>query len=138
MRVPKLLTPDICWDIDQLRLSPAGLVCLFHYQVDDILFNSLFCSMFLISGDRLAFITNEDGISQVYVMDMTTNNYIKLPDVPMGLAYSLRWHPAGDRIGLVINTPQTPGDIFVLTVPSNTHGNGTKCIPFWSLLDQSI
>ncbi len=42
-------------------------------------------------GKRLLFITNEDGISVVYVMDTTTFQYQRLANTPVGLAYSARY-----------------------------------------------
>jgi dipeptidyl aminopeptidase/acylaminoacyl peptidase len=90
--LPKVLTAGIPWDVDSFELSP--------------------------DGKRLVFITNEDGISVVYVMDTATFQYKRIANSPVGLAYSARWHPNNKQIGIVFNTAQTPGDIYTLDAPS--------------------
>jgi len=86
--VPASLTDDIPWDVDTFTMSDQG--------------------------DRIAFITNEDGISKLYALDFEVSNegaalHVKRRDevkIPMGQAYNLRFHPDGKQIGVSLNTPQ--------------------------------
>jgi dipeptidyl aminopeptidase/acylaminoacyl peptidase len=87
------LTDKIPWDVESIELNP--------------------------SGDRLAFTTNENGIGQLYILDTKTRKYSKVPGIPVGQIYSLNFNPDGKKVALVINTPQTPGDIFVLDLESD-------------------
>ncbi|MCK5119192.1 MAG: prolyl oligopeptidase family serine peptidase, partial [Candidatus Latescibacteria bacterium] len=65
-------------------------------------------------GDRLAFTVNEGGVSKLYLLDTQTSIYKQVSGIPVGQIYGVHFHPDGDRLALVINTPQTPGDIYVL------------------------
>ncbi len=82
------LTPDIPWDVRELHLSPRG--------------------------DRLAFTTNEGGISRVYLLDTASLRYEPVKGLPAGQISGLRFHPDNNRLALGIVTPRTPGDIYVL------------------------
>ncbi|MCK5734528.1 MAG: S9 family peptidase, partial [Candidatus Latescibacteria bacterium] len=82
------LSGDIPWDVEAIELSPRG--------------------------DRLAFTVNEGGVSKLYLLDTQTSIYKQVSGIPVGQIYGVHFHPDGDRLALVINTPQTPGDIYVL------------------------
>ncbi|MCB1056163.1 MAG: S9 family peptidase [Acidobacteria bacterium] len=83
------LTADIPWDVESLAVSDDG-----HY---------------------LGFTVNEDGIARLHVRDLTeAGAEIALPELPDGLIYGLDFDPASRRLGMTINTPQTPGDVFSL------------------------
>ncbi|MCK4698879.1 MAG: PD40 domain-containing protein, partial [Bacteroidales bacterium] len=84
------LTSDIPWDVEQMAISKKG--------------------------DKLAFVTNEGGISKLYLLDTKTKKYKQVSDIPTGQVYGLNFHPDGNKLALVINTPKTPGDIFVLNL----------------------
>jgi dipeptidyl aminopeptidase/acylaminoacyl peptidase len=88
------LTSNIPWDVEQLAISEQG--------------------------DKLGFVTNENGVSKLYILDTKTKKYEQIPNVPTGQIYNLRFHPDGNRLALVINTPRTPGDIFVVKLDDNS------------------
>ncbi|MBA7600258.1 Tol-Pal system protein TolB [subsurface metagenome] len=88
------LTTDIPWDVEQIEISKQG--------------------------DKLAFITNEDGIGKLYVLYTTTRKHKQVTEIPTGQVYGLKFHPDGNQLALVINTPQTPGDIYVLDLQCNS------------------
>jgi dipeptidyl aminopeptidase/acylaminoacyl peptidase len=88
------LTPNIPWDVEQLALSQQG--------------------------DKLAFTTNENGVSKLYILDTKTAQYEQIPNTPTGQIYNLRFHPDGKELGLVINTPKTPGDVFVMKLDDHS------------------
>jgi len=63
---------------------------------------------------RMAFATNEDGMSRVYLMDTKSRKYRQIDVIPTGLAFGLQFSPDDRRIAMTLNTPQTPSDAFVL------------------------
>ncbi len=89
-----ILTADIDWDVEQFEISDEG--------------------------DKLAFVTNEGGVSRLYLLDTGSQRYEPVSGIPIGQIYGLNFHPDGDRLALVINTPQTPGDIYVLNLRDNS------------------
>jgi len=83
-----VLTGDIDWDVGELALSEDG-----HY---------------------LAFTVNQDGIDRLHIRDLREGGELDLPDLPMGRVYGLRFHPDVRKLGLVLNTPRSPGDVYHL------------------------
>ena len=83
----KVLTGAIPWDVSQMTISKKR--------------------------DKIAFVTNENGISKLYTLDTKSKKYKSIKNLPIGQIYGMRFNPDGKRLGLVINTPQTPGDIYV-------------------------
>jgi dipeptidyl aminopeptidase/acylaminoacyl peptidase len=69
-----------------------------------------------ISHDRrrMAFAVNEGGLSSVYLLDTRTRKYRKVEGLPTGVAGGLTFSPDDRRLGLTLNTPQTPSDTFSL------------------------
>ncbi len=88
--VSRSLTADIPWDVSSFALSP--------------------------DRRQLAFSINEAGWAQLYLLDTQTLQRQRVPDLPAGQIYSLQFSPDSQRLGLVLNTPRTPGDVFVLDV----------------------
>lgn len=66
------------------------------------------------SRTKAAFTVNENGFSQLYLMDLKTNKYEKVTNLPIGQIYSIKFHPEEDKLAMTINTSQTPGDIYTL------------------------
>jgi len=70
----------------------------------------------VISHDRrrIAFVVNAGGLSEVYLLDTRTRKYRRIENLPTGLVGTLKFSPDGNRLGMTLNTPQTPSDSFVL------------------------
>ncbi len=88
-----ILTSDIRWDVNGLDLSP--------------------------DGKFIAFVTNESGISKLRVRDLATGKNVSLPELPVGQIYGLEFSPDSRQLGMVLNTPQTPGDIYAIDLEAN-------------------
>ncbi len=86
----EVLTGDIPWDIDQFALS------------DD--------------RRRAAFAANEGGLSVLYLLDPKTRRYQRVDGIPTGVIVSINFSPDGRRLGLTLNTAQTPSDAYVLAL----------------------
>ncbi|WP_395373466.1 S9 family peptidase [Marinicella sp. W31] len=95
---PVIITEDIPWDVSNMDISK--------------------------DGRRGAFITNEDGISKMYLMDIKTRKYRQVPDLPVGLIGSASFNAAGNKLALTLNTAQTPSDVFVLELKNNLLRSG--------------
>ncbi len=85
-----VLTEDINWDVEAITLSEQG--------------------------DKLAFTVNEDGMAKLYLLDTKAMKYEKVPGIPVGQVYGLSFHPDGKKLALVLNTPQSSGDVFVMNL----------------------
>ncbi|HEX4605044.1 MAG TPA: prolyl oligopeptidase family serine peptidase, partial [Candidatus Angelobacter sp.] len=90
---PTYLTTDIKWDVNDVALS------------DD--------------GKTLAFVTNEDGISKVYLMNTATGKYHPVTGIPTGLIGGLSFHKNNRDLGFVVTAARSTSDVFSLDVVSN-------------------
>lgn len=85
---PTLITKDIPWDVRSYSLS------------DD--------------RTRGAFVTNEDGLSRLYLFDPSTHAYRAVENLPVGLLGGVRFRPDQRQLAFTMNTARTPSDCFVL------------------------
>lgn len=67
---------------------------------------------------KAAFTANENGFNQLYLLDLESMEYEKVPNLPVGQIYSLKFHTERDEIGLVLNTTETPGDVYSIDINS--------------------
>lgn len=85
---PEIVTADIPWDVDGGAIS--------HDR------------------RRLAFVTNENGRSVLYLMDTNTRDYRRVDTIPTGQAYGVIFSPDDSKLGLTLSTAQSPSDSYVL------------------------
>ncbi len=89
-----VLTSDINWDVESFTLTEQG--------------------------DKLAFTVNEDGMSKLYMLDTKTMKYSAAPNILVGQVYGLEFHPDGKKLAMVLNTPQSSGDVSVMDLSNNS------------------
>lgn len=79
-------------------------------------------SEFALSDDgrRGAFVTNEGGISHLYLLNIRTRRYALIDNLPLGLIFGLQFHPDNRHVAMNLNTAQTPSDVFVLSLGRST------------------
>jgi dipeptidyl aminopeptidase/acylaminoacyl peptidase len=87
---PKYLTSKIAWDVEQFDLTR--------------------------DGKRVAFVTDEEGVSVLHLMDTATEKEVALPKLPVGVVSALRWHKNGRELGFSLNNARSPGDCYSLDV----------------------
>ena len=82
-----ILTKQIPWDVEEFDLTP--------------------------SGNTIAFITNEDGISHLYFLNTKTKtiNQVKLP---AGQLFSLKFKSDGRALAFCLNRARTQSDVYTL------------------------
>jgi dipeptidyl aminopeptidase/acylaminoacyl peptidase len=83
-----VLTEDINWDIGAVTLSEQG--------------------------DKIAFTVNEGGLDKLYLLDIKTMKHSQVPGIPVGQVYGLSFHPDGKKLAMVLNTPQSSGDVYIM------------------------
>jgi dipeptidyl aminopeptidase/acylaminoacyl peptidase len=86
------LSEKIPWNVELIALSP--------------------------DGSRLAFVTNEDGISRIYILNTASHSYEQIPGIPEGLITKLAWNHSGEKLAFSISTYQSPGDVFSVDAAS--------------------
>ena len=71
-------------------------------------------------GSQLAFVTNEDGISRLYLLDTASNQYFQVSGVPDGVISTLAWHPDNRTLAFTISAADAPSDVFSVDSRSKT------------------
>ncbi|MFN3875415.1 MAG: prolyl oligopeptidase family serine peptidase [Flavobacteriales bacterium] len=61
---------------------------------------------------RIAFTTNEDGLSKLYLMDARTLAYEVVPGLPVGLIGGVAWTHDGRSLGLTLTTYASTSDAY--------------------------
>ena len=95
---PEIITRDIPWHVESASLS--------HDR------------------NRMVFTVNEDGFERLYLFDPASREYRVVHGMPTGIVGGLKFSPDGRRLGLTINTAQTPSDTFVLELGSDPLEHG--------------
>lgn len=70
------------------------------------------------SRTKAAFTVNENGFSQLYLMDLPSNTYKIVSNLPVGQIYSFKFHPSRMELAMVMNSTETPGDVYSLDLNS--------------------
>jgi dipeptidyl aminopeptidase/acylaminoacyl peptidase len=89
---PKYLTTKIPWDVDGFRLS--------H------------------DGRRIAFVTNQAGVSVLHVRSAGSEIDSAVPKLPGGVIGTLRWQHDSRELGFAIVNARGPGDVYSIDVPN--------------------
>jgi dipeptidyl aminopeptidase/acylaminoacyl peptidase len=86
----KVLTANIPWDLDEFALS--------------------------WDGKKIAFVSNEEGLSALHLLDAGTGKELPVPKLPVGLVSGLIWHRNGRDLAFGISSAISPGDAYSLDV----------------------
>ena len=86
------LTSDIHWDVDEFDLSN--------------------------DGRTIAFVTNEDGLGILHLLDTKTRKEKPVPSLPKGLVSGISWHKNNRDLGFSISSAHTSSDVYSLDVQS--------------------
>ena len=84
------LTKDIPWDVDEFDLSK--------------------------DGRTIAFITNEDGVGVLHLMDARSGKELKVPKLPLGVPSNLSWHENSRDLAFNMTSAKSPFDVYSLDV----------------------
>jgi len=72
-------------------------------------------------GKRGAFVTNEEGISRLYLLNAKSNAFTLVNNIPVGIISGLKFNPDNRRIAMNLSTAHSPNDVYVLDL-----GRGSK------------
>ena len=86
------LTADLPWDVESARLS--------------------------FDGRQVAFVTNDNGISRLHVLDTLTHKQVDVPQLPAGVISHVQWRENHRELGFVITSAHSPADVYSLEVAS--------------------
>ncbi len=67
-------------------------------------------------GATLAFITNEDGLGRLHLLDTRTRQARSVPNLPVGVVYGVRWNPKGNELGYGFSSARYPDDVYSLNI----------------------
>ncbi|MFT5014372.1 MAG: dipeptidyl aminopeptidase/acylaminoacyl peptidase [Patiriisocius sp.] len=71
------------------------------------------------NGRSIAFATNEDGISNVYLLDTRNHRYKPVKNLPNGLIYNLDFSPDSKRLAYTLNSATSAADVYVMDIRSS-------------------
>ena len=94
------LTSKIKWDVEDFDLSE--------------------------DGNRLAFVTNEDGVSVLHLLDTQTRRESALPKLPNGVILGLKWHRNNRDLGFTFVSARSTADIYSIDVTTNKQTRWTE------------
>ena len=80
------LTTPIPWDVEEFDLSE--------------------------DGKTIAFVTNENGIGKLYLLETTTGKYHSVPGIPVGVIADLHFHKNSRDVGFGITSARSPLDVY--------------------------
>ena len=69
-------------------------------------------------GKRMAYVTNENGISAVHVLDVATWKPVALPALPTAVITNIKWHPTKPLLGFNISSAKAPSDAYAIDIDS--------------------
>ena len=94
------LTADIPWDVSGFELSP--------------------------DGSTIAFLTNEQGFSKLYLLDVPSGEHRLGPKLPIGVVGGLEFHPKGDELAFRLTSAKTAGDVYSVRLSTGELERWTK------------
>lgn len=85
-----VLTADLNWDVDSFDLAP--------------------------DGKTIAFITNEDGVGKIHLVDARSGKKLRGPELPLGIPSGVTWHENGRDLAFNFNSAKSPTDAYSYNV----------------------
>ena len=87
---PKYLTTKIPWDVERFDLT--------H------------------DGKRMAFVTNEEGVSVLHVIETANGEGGASAEAADGVIVAMRWHKNGQDLGFALTSARSPSDCYSVNV----------------------
>jgi len=89
-------------------------------------------TQFVLSDDRKrgAFVSNEHGMNNLYLFNPDKLSYRRVENLPLGLITGLVFNPNGKKLGMTLNSSQSPNDAFVLDL--GRHPLSAKKLTRWT------
>jgi dipeptidyl aminopeptidase/acylaminoacyl peptidase len=87
---PHYLTASIPWDVEGFDLSE--------------------------DGKTIVFVTNENGLSKLYLLDTASGKFRAVPAVPAGVIGAIGMNKNGDDLGFSLTSARSPLDVYSLNI----------------------
>jgi dipeptidyl aminopeptidase/acylaminoacyl peptidase len=85
-RAVKPITQQIAWNVEEFELSP--------------------------DGKKIAFITNEDGVGKLHLIDARSGKALPGPKLPLGIPSGVTWHENGRDLAFSFNSARSTTDAY--------------------------
>jgi dipeptidyl aminopeptidase/acylaminoacyl peptidase len=89
---PKFLTTSISWDVEEFDLSE--------------------------DGKTIAFVTNENGVGKLYLMDTASGKFHDVAGLPTGVLSGAKIHRDGSVVALSVASAKSPNDVYSVETKS--------------------
>jgi dipeptidyl aminopeptidase/acylaminoacyl peptidase len=89
----EFLAPGIQHDVDDIALRPDGAM--------------------------IAFVTNNDGVSTLHLMDLKTRKEVAGPKLPIGIVGGMQWHNNNKDLGFVFTSARVNADAWSYNLATN-------------------
>lgn len=66
------------------------------------------------NGKLLAYVTNEDGIGVLHILDLAVNSELALPKIPAGQVTGLDWHKNNTNLAITLSSARAPSDVYAI------------------------
>lgn len=93
-RAIRPLTKNLAWNVEEFELSP--------------------------DGKRIAFVTNEDGVGRLHLIDARTGRGLRGPKLPLGIPSGVTWHENGRDLGFSFNSARSTTDAYSYNTKQGT------------------
>ena len=65
-------------------------------------------------GRKLAFVSNESGVSKLHLLDARSGRELSMPHLPLGVITGLKWHDNNRDLGFSLSSAKSPNDAYSL------------------------
>lgn len=79
-------------------------------------------------GKTLAFITNEDGISKLHLIELATTKELPVGQLPVGVISDIKWRRDSTELAFNFKSPTTPNDVYSISVKDGNVERWAKSI----------
>jgi dipeptidyl aminopeptidase/acylaminoacyl peptidase len=69
-------------------------------------------------GRKLAFVSNEDGVSMLHLLDAHTGKELRVPKLPIGVISGVKWHANSRDLAFSLSSAKSPLDAYSLDTRS--------------------
>ncbi|MBX9771315.1 MAG: prolyl oligopeptidase family serine peptidase, partial [Candidatus Obscuribacterales bacterium] len=105
-------------DSEFCRLTYIDLKTLKHNTITDKINWDVAMASQSWDGKWIAFVTNEDAVAKLHVIDAATLKEVALPELPKGQIGSIKWHRNNEDLAFVMDTARSPSDAYSFNIKS--------------------
>ena len=99
---------ELAWQPIDPEISRQYLTAQIPWDVTDFAISD--------NGKRGAMVTNEEGLSRLYLLDTRTGKFALVKNIPVGIISRLKFNRDNRHLAMSLSTAQTPNDAYVLDI----------------------